>query len=105
MRWGARGSRPPPHYRTPNSTRVGPRTIPNSSQPRVDASAARAAFTEQMTERITRAIAVLAGLFLAGCGVVAAPCRVTSAVIDMVPLVGHVAATPTDACAEVIDPK
>jgi hypothetical protein len=42
---------------------------------------------------------------ISGCGVVAAPCRVSSAVIDMVPLVGHVAATPTDACAEVIDPK
>jgi hypothetical protein len=42
---------------------------------------------------------------ISGCGVAAAPCRVSSAVIDMVPLVGHVAATPTDACAEVIDPK
>jgi hypothetical protein len=41
---------------------------------------------------------------LAGCGVVAAPCRVTSAALDMVPLVGHAAATPTDACAEAIDP-
>ena len=60
---------------------------------------------KQMTHRITRAIALLAFLHLAGCGVVAAPCRVTSAVIDMVPLVGHVAATPTDACAEAIDPK
>jgi len=58
-----------------------------------------------MTHRITRAIALLALLHLAGCGVVAAPCRVASAVIDMVPLVGHVAATPTDACAEAIDPK
>ena len=58
-----------------------------------------------MTHRTTRAIAVLAAVFLTGCGVVAAPCRVTSAVIDMVPLVGHVAATPTDACAEAIDPK
>ena len=58
-----------------------------------------------MTERITRAIVVLACLLPAGCGVVAAPCRVTSAVLDMVPLVGHAAATPTDACADVIDPK
>jgi hypothetical protein len=61
--------------------------------------------SEQMTQHILRAIAALALLHLAGCGVAAAPCRVTSAVIDMVPLVGHVAATPTDACAEVIDPK
>jgi len=41
---------------------------------------------------------------LSGCGVVAAPCRVGSAVIKAVPLVGHVAAAPTDACADVIDP-
>ena len=46
---------------------------------------------------------MLAGA-LSGCGVVAAPCRVGSAAIKMVPLVGHVAATPTDACADVIDP-
>jgi hypothetical protein len=43
-------------------------------------------------------------LSLCGCGVVAAPCRVTSAALDMVPLIGHPLATPTDACAEVIDP-
>jgi hypothetical protein len=51
----------------------------------------------------------LAALFLAcaalsGCGVVAAPCRVVSAGLKIVPLVGHAAATPTDACAEAIDP-
>jgi hypothetical protein len=34
----------------------------------------------------------------------AAPCRVTSAALKMVPVVGHVAALPTDACAAVIDP-
>jgi len=43
-------------------------------------------------------------LVLTGCGVAAAPCRVGSAVLDMVPLVGHVAAAPTDACAQTIDP-
>ena len=43
-------------------------------------------------------------LSLGGCGVVAAPCRVTSGVLKAVPLVGHVAAAPTDACANVIDP-
>jgi len=47
---------------------------------------------------------VLAGLALSGCGVAAAPCRVGSAGLKMVPLVGHVAAAPTDACADVIDP-
>jgi hypothetical protein len=42
--------------------------------------------------------------FLSGCGAAAAPCRVGSAGLKIVPLVGHVAAAPTDACAEVIDP-
>jgi hypothetical protein len=40
---------------------------------------------------------------LSGCGLMAAPCRVTSAVIKVVPVVGGVAALPTDACAEIID--
>jgi len=43
-------------------------------------------------------------LALSGCGLVAAPCRVGSAVIKIVPVVGHAAATPTDACANAIDP-
>lgn len=43
-------------------------------------------------------------LGVSGCGVVAAPCRITSGAIKAVPLVGHVAAAPTDACADVIDP-
>ena len=42
-------------------------------------------------------------LILTGCGVLAAPCRITSAGIKMVPVVGHVAALPMDACAAVID--
>ena len=47
------------------------------------------------------ALALLASL--SACGVLAAPCRVASAAIKMVPVVGHVAALPTDACAAVID--
>lgn len=43
-------------------------------------------------------------LALGGCGLFAAPCRVASAGIKIVPLVGHVAAAPTDACSDVIDP-
>jgi hypothetical protein len=46
----------------------------------------------------------LVALALSGCGVVAAPCRIGSAGLKIVPLVGHVAAAPTDACADVIDP-
>ena len=53
----------------------------------------------------TRLLLVLAmSLVLGGCGLVAAPCRVSSGVIKAVPLVGDVAAAPTDACANVIDP-
>lgn len=47
-------------------------------------------------------VALCAGL--AGCGLAAAPCRIASAGLKIVPVVGHVAAAPTDACADVIDP-
>jgi hypothetical protein len=40
---------------------------------------------------------------LAGCGAAAAPCRVASAGLKAIPLIGHVAAAPTDACAAAID--
>jgi hypothetical protein len=48
----------------------------------------------------------MAGVLLAlsGCGLGAAPCRVTSALLKIVPLIGHAAAAPTDACANEIDP-
>jgi len=50
-------------------------------------------------------VLLVAGLLgLGGCGLVAAPCRVSSAAIKIVPVVGHVAAAPTDACAGAIDP-
>jgi hypothetical protein len=48
------------------------------------------------------AFALCAGI--GGCGLAAAPCRVASAGLKIVPIVGHVAAAPTDACADVIDP-
>lgn len=52
------------------------------------------------------ALAVLFALCagLTGCGLAAAPCRIASAGLKIVPVVGHVAAAPTDACADVIDP-
>ena len=50
------------------------------------------------------AVVVVLPVAVSGCGVLAAPCRVGSAVIKMVPVVGHAAALPTDACAAVIDP-
>jgi hypothetical protein len=54
---------------------------------------------------MVRVTLLLMLLPLSGCGLFAAPCRITSAGLDIVPVVGHVAATPTDACAQVIDPK
>lgn len=51
-----------------------------------------------------RTVVVAALLALSGCGLLAAPCRVGSAVLKVVPVVGHVAAAPTDGCAAVIDP-
>ncbi|MBU9545794.1 hypothetical protein L0Z36_11170 [Burkholderia multivorans] len=52
--------------------------------------------------KLVAAAALAAGL--AGCGLAAAPCRIASAGLKIVPVVGHVAAAPTDACADVIDP-
>ncbi len=40
---------------------------------------------------------------VSGCGLLAAPCRVASAGLKIVPGVGHVLAAPTDACAAAID--
>ena len=53
---------------------------------------------------LTRCALVLFTVALGGCGLVALPCRATSAVLDVVPVVGHAAATPTDTCASAIDP-
>lgn len=49
-------------------------------------------------------LAVTLCVLLSGCGLVAAPCRVGSAGLKIVPVVGQVAAAPTDACANTIDP-
>jgi hypothetical protein len=51
------------------------------------------------------ALAVLTiAIAVSSCGLVAAPCRVASAGLKIVPVIGHPAAVPTDACAEAIDP-
>lgn len=61
-----------------------------------------------MKTALTRSFLLLtlgaAVLPLSGCGLFAAPCRITSAGLKIVPLVGPVAAAPTDTCANVIDP-
>jgi hypothetical protein len=50
-------------------------------------------------------ILVMATLALAGCGAAAAPCRVGSAALKILPAIGHTLAEPTDSCAEAIDPN
>lgn len=54
---------------------------------------------------MTRALLLLlvAAAGLAGCGVVAAPVRTTSAVVKVVPAAGDVVAKPLDVTADVID--
>jgi Family of unknown function (DUF6726) len=49
-------------------------------------------------------LAILICAAVSGCGLAAAPCRVASAAIKIVPVIGHPAAAPTDACADAIDP-
>ena len=44
-----------------------------------------------------------AAVSLAGCGVVAAPVRVSSAAVKTVPVAGHVVAAPLDVTANTID--
>jgi len=67
--------------------------------------------TSHLFKRARRAAACLAIWSIAGatllplngCAVAALPCRVTSATLKILPVVGHAAATPFDACAAAID--
>lgn len=49
------------------------------------------------------ALVGLLALAVTSCGVLAAPCRLASAGLKVVPLVGHAMAIPTDVCAAIID--
>jgi hypothetical protein len=40
---------------------------------------------------------------LSGCSVLAAPCRISAAVVKTIPVVGKAVAVPLDACADIID--
>ncbi|WP_322105591.1 DUF6726 family protein [Paraburkholderia sp. J41] len=54
--------------------------------------------------RATRAVALACLVLpLDGCAVGAFPCRVASATLKIVPVVGHAASVPFDACAAAID--
>jgi hypothetical protein len=63
---------------------------------------------EEMMSAIRRSCAAIlliaAAGSLTGCGLVAAPCRLGSTALKILPVVGHMAAKPTDTCANVIDP-
>ena len=64
--------------------------------------------THPLPRRLSRALLLLAaaaslGGSLAGCGVVAAPLRVTSGVVKVVPVAGDVVAAPLDVTADTID--
>ena len=104
MRGAARGSQRFPGTRSESDKRGAARDPKFVTSPLPMTLRGRR-LQEQMTEHLIRAIVLVACLLPAGCGLVAAPCRVTSAVLDIVPLVGHVASIPTYACAEAIDPK
>ena len=59
----------------------------------------------QRTRRPTIPLLVSAILLmtLSGCSVLAAPCRISAAVVKTVPVVGKAVAVPLDACADIID--
>ncbi|CAB3689091.1 hypothetical protein LMG27174_03069 [Paraburkholderia rhynchosiae] len=63
--------------------------------------------TPRILERFIRVVAWLALgaalLPLGGCAVAALPCRLTSATLKIIPVVGHAAATPFDMCSSAID--
>ncbi|MFL9866396.1 hypothetical protein PQR67_19665 [Paraburkholderia fungorum] len=54
--------------------------------------------------RVTAWLTLGAALLpLGGCAVAALPCRLTSATLKVIPVVGHAAATPFDMCSSAID--
>ncbi|MFM0647124.1 hypothetical protein PQR14_22610 [Paraburkholderia bryophila] len=63
--------------------------------------------TPRIIDRFIRVVAWLtlgaALLPFGGCAVAALPCRLTSATLKIVPVVGHAAAAPFDMCSSAID--
>ncbi len=92
-----------PRPRAPIRRAGHARLCDNPGQPFPTATAPCAFFASTNMKRLLSGLSLLVVALLSGCGVAAAPCRVASAGLKMVPLVGHVAAAPTDACADIID--
>jgi hypothetical protein len=64
----------------------------------------QARLKSRLTSWVALTVCLTSVFSLSGCGVAAAPCRIASAGLKIVPLIGHIAAAPTDVCADVIDP-
>jgi hypothetical protein len=60
---------------------------------------------QSISASVRAIILLMATLALAGCGAAAAPCRVVSAGLKILPAIGHTLAEPTDSCATAIDPN
>lgn len=81
------------------------RLDPGSSLPASVANSAGYEMRPKIMHLVRKlAVALFLPAVLTGCGAMAAPCRIASAGIKIVPVVGHVAAAPTDVCAALIDP-
>ncbi len=72
---------------------------PPMSHHTIDASRSRPATVDRQALRIPD----VGDATLASSGLMAAPCRVAAAGLKIIPGVGGVLATPTDACAAAID--
>ncbi|WP_415913943.1 DUF6726 family protein [Paraburkholderia sp. J76] len=65
--------------------------------------AQRASFSTHVVRAASAIALACLALPLESCAVAAFPCRVASATLKIVPLVGHPAAVPFDACAAAVD--
>ncbi|NBS95839.1 MAG: hypothetical protein EBT08_06770 [Betaproteobacteria bacterium] len=61
------------------------------------------AFNANSRPSLALILSAIAIVTLSGCSVLAAPCRISAAVVKTVPVVGKVAAVPLDVCADIID--
>jgi hypothetical protein len=60
-------------------------------------------FAVRMTRAASAVSLACLALPLSSCAVAAFPCRLASATLKIVPVVGHPAAAPFDTCADAID--